>query len=77
MRVLLVLVLAACGPKHPNQCPDNLTGHCVGGEVCTFDQRRGCQSCECRAIDQAPNGTDPDQKSHDPSAPQDPTRQPM
>jgi len=62
MRALLfgLVALTACGPKHKNQCPGNATGHCVNGEVCSFDHERGCQVCQCRPFDQTPSGTDPD-----------------
>jgi hypothetical protein len=58
--IVIACVLAACGPKPKNQCPGNAVGHCVAGEVCTFDHSRGCQSCQCRPLDQAPGSRDPD-----------------
>jgi hypothetical protein len=64
--LLLVLALGACGPKHSNQCPDNNTGHCLNGDVCSLDRNRGCQVCQCRPIDQIPTGRDPDDQSSQP-----------
>ncbi|MFN0248005.1 MAG: hypothetical protein ACKV2T_14035 [Kofleriaceae bacterium] len=68
----LIAVLAACGPKVKNQCPGNVTGTCVAGEQCTFDQKRGCQVCQCAPLDNAaqddPLGNDrnPDDRSMPP-----------
>lgn len=55
MRSALVvcLLLAACGPKNKNQCAGNTAGNCVTGEQCSFDQKRGCQVCQCAPLDKA------------------------
>ena len=58
--VLSVAPLAACGPKHKNQCAGNATSGCVNGEVCSFDRKLGCQVCQCRPWDQTDTGQDPD-----------------
>jgi hypothetical protein len=62
MKWLLALTLFAggCSKPRPNQCPSNLTGVCLNGEVCTFDRGRGCQSCMCRELDKSNTGHDPD-----------------
>ena len=58
--VIMLLLAAGCGPKALNQCPGNVTAHCVAGEQCSFDRARGCQVCQCRPFDQVPSGNDPD-----------------
>jgi hypothetical protein len=53
---LLVLALvAACGPKPQKQCASTSAGYCVSGEVCDFNTELGCQVCACKPWD---NGTD-------------------
>ena len=69
---VLATLLAACGPKPKNQCASNTAGHCVSGEQCTFDEKRGCQVCQCAPLDQATqddpfaNDRSPDDRSQPP-----------
>ncbi len=56
--VAIVAVLGACGPKTKNQCAGNTAGNCVTGEQCTFDQKRGCQVCQCAPLENG-NQDDP------------------
>lgn len=58
--IALVLAAAGCGAKQKNQCPGATAQGCVNGEVCSFDQARGCRVCQCRPFDQTPMGNDPD-----------------
>jgi hypothetical protein len=64
VRIVLVLAFAllGCGPKHTHQCPGNAAGPCAfNDEVCSFDQKRGCQVCQCRPMNgSSSNLTEPD-----------------
>lgn len=71
---LVVFASVGCGPKVKNQCANNTAGHCVTGEQCSFDQKRGCHVCQCAPLDNA-NQDDPfadDRNPDDRSLPPEP-----
>jgi hypothetical protein len=57
---IAIAVMAGCGPKQKNQCPDTTAQGCITDEVCGFDQARGCRVCQCRSHGQGKTGTEPD-----------------
>ncbi len=78
MRFALLLslsLIAACGPKVRNKCAGNTAGHCVAGEQCSFDQKQGCQVCQCTGFDNGREDGDPfanDRNPDDRSLPPEP-----
>ncbi|MEZ4364712.1 MAG: hypothetical protein R2939_00325 [Kofleriaceae bacterium] len=68
--LLLCLAVAAaataCTRRNPDQCPGTMPAGCVAGEVCTFDEARGCRVCQCEPLDNQPGTYDPDDRSQPP-----------
>ena len=58
LTLLAVAGLTACGTKPQKQCPSSSTALCVGGEVCDFNVKLGCQVCTCRPWSTDDNGRD-------------------
>lgn len=56
---LCLVLVVGCGPKAKSQCASNTAGTCITGEQCSYDEKQGCQVCQCAPIDQSHNKDDP------------------
>ena len=69
MLALVGLVWAsagACNKPRPNACPGQNLSMCVAGDQCSFDEKRGCNVCVCKPLDDELSGPDPDDRSRPP-----------